>query len=253
MRLVRFVARAYSPIPQWGVLEGQTVFATSGPGLTRSGASWRASAVEMLVPATPSKIVCVGKNYAAHAAEMGGEVPPEPGLFLKGPNALARHRDTVPYPKWSESFHYEGELAVVVGKRMRRVREQDALAHVLGYLPALDLTARDKQKTDLQWFRAKAADAFCPLGPWVETQLDPTDARVTTRVNGETRQDASTATMVYPVARVLAYVSEFVTLEPGDVLLTGTPEGVGPLVPGDRVEVEVAGAGVLETTIGDPA
>lgn len=253
MRLVRFVARAYSPIPQWGVLEGETVYATSGPALTRSGPSWRASAVEMLVPVTPTKIVCVGKNYAAHAAEMGGEVPPEPGLFLKGPNTLAQHGATVPYPKWSESFHFEGELALVIGKRMRRVAETDALKHVLGYLPALDLTARDKQKTDLQWFRAKGADGFCPVGPWIETQLDPADLRVITRVNGQTRQDASTASMVYPVAQVLSYVSQYLTLEPGDLVLTGTPEGVGPLQPGDQVQVEVAGAGLLETRIGDPA
>ncbi|HWG84312.1 MAG TPA: fumarylacetoacetate hydrolase family protein [Deinococcales bacterium] len=252
MRLVRFIAKAYSPLPQWGELEGNTVYATGGLGQARSGPSWRLSTVDMLVPASPTKIVCVGKNYWDHVAEMGGSRPSEIGLFLKGPNALAQHGETVPYPSFTQDFHYEGELAAVIGRRARDVPAERALSYVAGYTCANDLSARDAQKSDLQWFRAKAADKFCPLGPWLETDIDPLDVQVTTRLNGEVRQDASTALMITPLPRVIEYVTSFMTLEAGDVILTGTPAGVGAVKPGDVVEVEVAGIGVLETRIGEP-
>jgi 2-keto-4-pentenoate hydratase/2-oxohepta-3-ene-1,7-dioic acid hydratase in catechol pathway len=153
-------------------------------------------------------------------------------------------------PDWTQNFHFEGELALVIGTRAAQLTQENALAHVAGYTCGLDLTARDLQKTDLQWFRAKAADRFCPLGPWLETEFDPADVRVTTRVNGEVRQDSRTSLMIFGVRAILAYVTRFVTLEPGDVVLTGTPEGVGPLQSGDTVEVEVEGLGVLTTPIG---
>ncbi len=253
MKIVRFIAEAFSKQPMWGSLEGETVYGISLPTMGRTGQSWRRSNLKMLPPADPSKIVCVGKNYAAHAAEMGGEVPPEPGLFLKGPNTLTHTGDTVPYPAWSENFHFEGELGLVLRSKAHNVTPEKALDHVLGYTCALDLTARDKQKSDLQWFRAKGADKFLPFGPHLETVLDPQNTSVTTRVNGEVKQQSGTDKMIYSVAYTISYVSKFMTLEAGDVIITGTPDGVGPLQPGDRVEVEIDGIGTLETHIGNRA
>lgn len=248
MKLVRF--NVGSNPPQWGELEGETVYALTLSSLRRTGLSWARSSVKLLVPAEPSKIVCVGRNYVAHAQELGNDVPTEPGLFLKAPNTLTVSGDTVNYPSWSENFNFEGELGLVIKKRASKISRDKALEYVLGYTCALDLTARDRQKTDLQWFRAKSADKFLPFGPWLETKLDPADVRVQTRVNAQTRQDGRTSLMIFSVPVVLEYVTQFVTLEAGDVVITGTPEGVGPLQPGDSVEVEVDGIGVLETKIG---
>ena len=250
MRIVRVQGENAA---QWGVLEDATIHLIGGLTGPRTGETLALSGARLLAPAEPSKIVCVGRNYLDHIRELGndaGDLPAEPGIFLKGPNALAEPGGTVEYPSWSENFHFEGELALVIGQRARNLRPDEALGAVLGYTCALDLTARDRQKTDLQWFRAKAADRFCPLGPWLVTQFDPSDVRVQTRVNGVTRQDGRTSHMIFDVVQILTYVTRFVTLEPGDVVLTGTPEGVGPLERGDRVEVEVEGIGVLETLIG---
>ena len=241
----------------WGQLgTDDTVQVTDGMGGAPTGESLPLSAMTLLAPAEPSKIVCVGRNYLDHIRELGndkGDLPTEPGIFLKGPNALAEPGGTVAYPSWSENFHYEGELALVIGQRASNLTAENALSHLAGYTCANDLTARDRQKTDLQWFRAKAADRFCPLGPWLVTDLDPADLRVQTRLNGTTKQDSRTSMMIFPVIDILVYVSRFVTLEPGDVVLTGTPEGVGPMQPGDTVEIEVEGVGVLSTTIGPAA
>lgn len=236
----------------WGVLEGEHVIETDGPGGNPTGRQFELQSVRLRAPATPSKIVCVGRNYLDHIREMGndfGDLPKEPGIFLKGPNTLADPDEAVPYPSFTENLHYEGEMAVIIGRRMKNVSEAEALDCVLGYTCALDLTARDRQKTDLQWVRAKAADKFLPLGPWIETYLDPQNTVLRTYVNGELRQEAHTSLMIFPVAKVLSYVSEFMTLEPGDVVITGTPEGVGPLQRGDRVEVAVEGVGTLHTPI----
>lgn len=247
MKIVRFGEGRY------GVLEGPWVYATEGPLGKRTGERFQLASLRLLVPAEPSKIVAVGRNYLGHIKEMGHDfgkdLPKEPGLFLIAPNALLPHRAPIPYPSWTGELHYEGELAVVVGRTLRRVPEEEALSYVLGYTAANDITARDKQKTDLQWVRAKSADGFLPLGPWVETELDPSDVAVRTYVNGELRQEGRTADLIFPVARILAYISSFMTLFPGDVVLTGTPEGVGPLQPGDRVEVAVEGVGMLENEV----
>lgn len=197
----------------------------------------------------PSKILCVGRNYAAHAKEMGAAVPKEPLLFLKPPSSLLAHEGTLVLPRQSRRVEYEAELAVIVGERAKDVRPEDALSHVFGYTCACDVTARDLQRSDGQWSRAKGFDGFCPLGPWIETELDPSDLRVVCRVNGETKQDARTSAMIFPVRALLSYMSEAMTLEPGDVLLTGTPEGVGPLASGDRLEVEIEGIGVLSARV----
>ncbi len=252
MQLVRFTPPREQQI-MWGELEGKTVHAITLSSLKRTGLTWPLSSVTMLVPAAPTKIVCVGRNYADHIKELGNlqnDLPTEPGLFLKGPNTLVVHNETVPYPSWSNNFHFEGELGLVMKSRAQKVKAADALNHVLGYTCAIDLTARDKQKADLQWFRAKGSDKFLPFGPHLETNLDPSHLHLQTRVNGETKQDGNTSNMIFPVADVIAYVSEFMTLEPGDIIITGTPEGVGPLKTGDEVTVEIEGIGRLSTKIG---
>ena len=207
--------------------------------------------MRLLAPVLPSKIVCVGKNYAAHAAEFGMEVPEEPLLFLKPSTAVIGPGDPIQLLPISQRVDYEGELAVVIGRLARRVRAEDAVKYILGYTCANDVTLRDLQKMDDQWARAKGFDGSCPLGPWIETELDPNDIRVETRLNGEIRQAAQTSDMVFGVAELIEYITEFMTLLPGDVLLTGTPEGVGRLAPGDVVEVEVEGIGTLSNPVAD--
>lgn len=246
----------------WGQIDSgdasDTVHLTEGMQGGRTGETVALSDLTLLAPAEAGKIVCVGRNYLDHIRELGNmlpdnSLPSEPGIFLKGANALAEPGGTVNAPDWSENFHFEGELALVIGQRSSHLTPENALGAVLGYTCGLDLTARDRQKTDLQWFRAKAADRFCPLGPWLQTELSPADLRVQTRVNGATRQDSRTSHMIFNVVDILTYVTKYVTLEVGDVVLTGTPDGVGPLAAGDVVEVEVEGVGVLTTHIGPSA
>ncbi len=243
MKILRFDEGRY------GVLEGPWVFVTEGPGGKPTGERLALASVRLRAPATPTKVVGVGKNYAAHAREMGSSPPAEPGLFLIAPNAVIGPGEPIPYPGWTKELHYEGELAVVVGKTMRNVPASEALAYVLGYTVANDVTARDKQRTDLQWVRAKSADGFLPLGPWIETGLEPQNTWVRTYVNGELKQEGHTGEMIFSVAEVLAYISAFMTLLPGDVVITGTPEGVGPIHVGDVVEVAVEGIGTLKNPV----
>lgn len=201
--------------------------------------------ISLLAPACPTKIVCVGRNYYGHIREMENDtepLPEEPGLFLKGPNALTGSFSEIPYPHFSSEFHYEGELAVVIGKRILP-GTKNPMEHVLGYTAGIDLTARDRQRNDLQWTMAKSADAFCPLGPWIETDIDPGKTVVRTFVNGVQRQEGHTDDMIFPVPVILRHITSFMTLEEGDVVLTGTPEGIGELFPGDRVEITLDGLG----------
>jgi 2-keto-4-pentenoate hydratase/2-oxohepta-3-ene-1,7-dioic acid hydratase in catechol pathway len=197
----------------------------------------------------PSKIVAVGRNYLAHAQELGHPVPVEPLIFLKPPSAIVGNEDDVVYPKASLRVDHEAELAVVIGRRCKDVMEGDAFDYVRGYTCANDVTARDLQETDDQWTRAKGFDTFCPLGPWVVEELDPSSLRVSARVNGEVRQEGNTSDMLFPVPALVAYVSSVMTLEPDDVILTGTPPGVGPVRRGDIMEVEVEGIGVLRNRV----
>ncbi|HEV8563671.1 MAG TPA: fumarylacetoacetate hydrolase family protein [Actinomycetota bacterium] len=201
--------------------------------------------VRLLAPVLPSKVVCVGRNYAAHAAEFGGDVPEEPLIFLKPSTSVSGPGDPIPLLPISNRVDYEGELAVVMGRVARHVRSEDAARFILGYTCGNDVTLRDLQGTDDQWARAKGFDGSCPLGPWIQTDLDPNDVGIETRLNGERKQSARTSDMVFGVATLVEFVTEFMTLLPGDVLMTGTPEGVGRLAPGDVVEVEVEGVGVL--------
>ena len=203
------------------------------------------SPADLRIPVRPSKIVCIGRNYAAHAKELGNEVPKEPLLFLKAPSALVGPGGAIVLPKESERVEHEAELAVVIGRRVKRVAKEEALGAVFGFTCACDVTARDLQKKDGQWSRAKGFDTFCPIGPWIETELDPSDLRVTLSIDGTTKQDGRTSSMIFDVASVIAYVSNAMTLEPGDVLLTGTPEGVGPLAAGQHVVIAIEGIGEL--------
>jgi 2-keto-4-pentenoate hydratase/2-oxohepta-3-ene-1,7-dioic acid hydratase in catechol pathway len=205
--------------------------------------------VELLPPCLPSKILAVGLNYADHAAEAGKAPPPEPLLFLKPPSAVIGPEAPIVLPSLSRRVDYEAELALVVGRRCRNVRPEEASAYILGYTCANDVTARDLQRRDGQWTRSKGFDTFGPLGPWIVTDLDPSDVEVTARVNGVVRQRASTRSLIFAVPQLLAFASAVMTLQPGDVLLTGTPAGVGPLQAGDVVEVAVAGIGVLRNPV----
>ena len=206
--------------------------------------------VRLLAPVIPrSKVVGVGRNYAEHAAELGNAVPAAPLLFLKPNTSVIGPDDPIVLPDWSEQVEHEAELAVVIGKVTRNVSPDEALTKVFGYTVANDVTARDIQRTDAQWTRAKGFDSSCPLGPWIVPGLDTDDLAVRARVNGSTRQDGRTSQMVFDVAYLVSYVSEVFTLLPGDVILTGTPAGVGPLVERDVVEVEVEDIGVLRNPV----
>jgi 2-keto-4-pentenoate hydratase/2-oxohepta-3-ene-1,7-dioic acid hydratase in catechol pathway len=215
-----------------------------------TGARYPLAEVRLLAPVLPSKVVAIGKNYADHVAEMGGEKPREPVLFLKPSTAVIGPRDSIVYPAaLSERVDFEGELAVVIGRLCRQVPAARVPEVIFGYACANDVTARDLQARDGQWDRAKGFDTFCPLGPWIETEADPADLELTTIVNGEIRQSTRTSLLLHDVTALVAFVSAVMTLLPGDVLLTGTPAGVGPLKDGDEVSVTIEGIGTLSNEV----
>ena len=227
-----------------GVTDGESVRGADGN-------EYPLKRVRLLPAVSPSKIVCVGRNYAEHAKELGNEVPQEPLIFLKPPSSLNAHGATVVYPALSQRVDFEGELGVVIGRRARNIKAADYLKYVAGYTIVNDVTARDLQKKDGQWTRGKGFDTFCPVGPWwvpkEEVEFDA--LRVITRVNGEVRQEAPVTEMLFSVGAILDYITQFMTLEPGDLVATGTPPGVGPINPGDCVQVEIPGLGILENSI----
>ena len=249
MRLVRF---RFGERIATGVLEDDRIRVLRGTFFedpTFTGDEVPVDDVRLLAPVLPSKVVCVGRNYADHAAELGNEVPDEPLLFLKPSTAVIGPGDPVPYLPISQRVDYEGELAVIIGRLAHRVTLDDAPRTILGYTCGNDVTLRDLQAKDDQWTRAKGFDASCPLGPWIETDLDPEDVRLQTRVNGETRQDARTSDLAFTPPGLVAFITSFMTLLPGDVIMTGTPAGIGPLAIGDRVEVEIEGIGTLANQV----
>jgi 2-keto-4-pentenoate hydratase/2-oxohepta-3-ene-1,7-dioic acid hydratase in catechol pathway len=205
--------------------------------------------VQLLPPVVPSKIICVARNYAAHAAEHGAPVPEIPVLFLKPPSSVIGTGEPILIPPQAERVEHEAELAVVIGKAGRWIDPAQAVRHILGYTVANDVTERVFQRKDLLWTRSKGFDSFCPIGPWIETDFNPADAIISCRVNGDLRQMTSTREMVFLIEQLIAFASSFMTLVPGDVLLTGTPEGVGALTPGDTVEVEIEGIGSLSNPV----
>jgi 2-keto-4-pentenoate hydratase/2-oxohepta-3-ene-1,7-dioic acid hydratase in catechol pathway len=250
MRFIRYQRAPNPPSPGWvledraGPVEG-SIFGE----FRREEADLTLESLRLLAPVLPGKIICVGRNYVAHAKEHDAEVPEVPLLFLKPPSSVIGPGDTIQIPPQSQRVEHEGELAVVIGRRGRWISAEEAYEYVLGYTIANDVTARDLQFRDGQWTRGKGFDTFCPFGPWIETEFDPADALVTCHVNGEMRQMASTRDMVFSVRQLIAFASSIMTLEPGDLLLTGTPAGVGELLPGDVVEVAVEGLGTLRNPV----
>ena len=251
MRIVRYETKDGKK-PKYGWLLGDKVGEISGNVFgryRRNEAETPIADVKLLAPSEPSKIVCVGRNYVEHAKELGNEVPKVPLLFLKPPSSIINPNDTILLPPQSVQVEHEGELVVVMGKRGRHIAAANVKRHILGYTIGNDVTARDLQKTDDQWTRAKGFDTFCPFGPWIDTEFDPADSVVTCRVNGQMRQMASTRDMVFNIGNLIAYVSSVMTLEPGDLIFTGTPAGVGELKNGDEVLVEIEGLGVLRNPV----
>jgi 2-keto-4-pentenoate hydratase/2-oxohepta-3-ene-1,7-dioic acid hydratase in catechol pathway len=249
LKLIRFLKNDQ---PGYGLIEGEAIYAIEGPffGKFRQGEKVATlTEVRLLAPCQPTKILAIGLNYRTHAAEAGMDVPSEPLVFSKPPSSVIGPLQPIVYPILSQQVDYEGELAVVIGRRARNVSPEKAHDFVLGYTCGNDVTARDLQRRDDQWTRTKGFDTFCPLGPYIVTDLDPTHLAIRTQVNGEIRQSATTADMVFSVAELISYVSQVMTLEPGDVILTGTPAGVGPLQPGDVVEVEIEGIGTLRNPV----
>ncbi|HEX8710138.1 MAG TPA: fumarylacetoacetate hydrolase family protein [Pyrinomonadaceae bacterium] len=254
MLICRFVQRD-SQEARYGVIEGEFVRPLldadafgSRPRLHTDRLAL--SEVRLLAPVTPSKVVCVGRNYLEHAAELGNALPTEPLLFLKAPSAIIGPDETIRLPASSVQVEHEGELGVVIGRVASSIPEtENPLSYVLGYTCVNDVTARDLQRKDVQFTRAKSFDTFCPTGPWIVTELDPSDLELATRVNGELKQHARTSMMAFSVPFLLRYISRMMTLWPGDLIATGTPAGVSRLRPGDVVEVEVAGVGILRNQV----
>jgi len=262
VRIARFTT---GDDPQYGVVSGEVdelgipaedtlVTALAGDplyvGIKPTEKQYRLDEVRLLAPVLPrSKVVGIGRNYAAHASELGNDVPTEPLIFLKPNTSVVGPGDPVFYPRQSQEVHFEGELAVVIGRICRDVAPEKVADVIYGYTVGNDVTARDLQRGDVQFTRAKGFDSFCPLGPWIETELDVTDLSVQTHLNGDVKQDGRTKDMIFDVPALIAYVSSVMTLLPGDVILTGTPEGVGPMQVGDEVEVSISGIGSLTNKV----
>lgn len=228
------------------VIAGDPLYA----GIQLTGEKVPLDDVRLLAPVLPrSKVIGIGKNYAAHAAEMDSEVPSEPLVFLKPNTSVIGPGEPIFYPEQSENVHFEGELAVVIGRICRDLPAADASRVIHGYTVGNDVTARDLQRRDNQWARAKGFDTSCPLGPWIETNFDPADVSVRTTLGDDLMQDGRTSDMIFKVPDLIAYVSSFMTLLPGDVILTGTPQGVGPMQPGDEVSVTIEGLGTLTNRV----
>jgi 2-keto-4-pentenoate hydratase/2-oxohepta-3-ene-1,7-dioic acid hydratase in catechol pathway len=225
--------------------------ADSHPDVRRGDFASLPEGARLLPPCSPTKIVCIGRNYVDHAKELGNEVPAEPLIFLKPPSSLIAHGDAIVYPSISQNVHFEGELGVVVGKQARHVRRENAMDFVAGYTCLNDVTARDIQRKDVQFTRGKGFDTFCAVGPYLipRDQVQLNSLRVITRLDGEVKQDGAITDMIFPLDVIIAFVTACMTLEPGDLIATGTPSGVGPMQPGQTVEVEIPAVGLLRNPI----
>ncbi|NPV56214.1 MAG: fumarylacetoacetate hydrolase family protein [Anaerolineae bacterium] len=251
MRFVRYSEKD-GEIHQGWILDDQ-VGAIDGDlfrGYRRLTARLPLEQVRLHPPVQPGKIICVARNYREHADEQGVEAPAAPLIFMKPPSSIIGDKQTILLPRQSSWVEHEAELAVIIGKRCRSISMGKAADYIFGYTCANDVTARDLQREDGQWTRAKGFDTFCPIGPWIETEFDPADALLTCRVNDEMRQMASTGEMIFSIGQLVAYITSIMTLEPGDMILTGTPAGVAPLLAGDKVEIEIEGIGSIGNTVG---
>src|SRR5437899_161272 len=257
MKFCRFIAKD-SAAPRFGILEADAVAEIGAAPWAaarrdKTGKSFELANVKLLAPVVPSKIVCVGRNYAAHAAELGNDVPKEPLIFLKPPSSIIGPGDAIVLPKYSNRVEHEGELGLVVGRRASHLSDRDnALSYLCGYTCVNDVTARDLQKADVQFTRAKGFDTFCPTGPYIESELHPGDLLVEALVTGEVRQSGSTSLMVFPPPFLVRWISRMMTLEPGDLIAMGRPAGVGPLVEQDVVDIRIGGIGVLSNPVHAP-
>jgi len=240
-----------SPLVRHGILEGDRVLETESLWSVSGKDAFPLSEVRLLPPVWPSKIVCVGRNYVDHAKELGNPVPTEPMIFYKPVSSMIATGDNIIYPPITQSVSYEGELGLVIGRKARHVSADEAVNYIFGYTVINDITARDLQKKDGQWARAKGCDTFCPVGPCVvpRQQVEFSSLRIQSWVNGEAKQDGSVNDMIFNPGAIIAYISQFLTLEPGDLIATGTPPGVGTVTPGDKIRVEIKGIGAIENTI----
>jgi 2-keto-4-pentenoate hydratase/2-oxohepta-3-ene-1,7-dioic acid hydratase in catechol pathway len=257
MKLCRFVplktdSSDAAAAARSGIVEGDVVAEIRGElwgARERTGRQWPLNDIKFLPPSVPTKIVCVGRNFAAHASELGNELPKEPLIFLKPPSSVIAPGEAIILLRASKRVDFEGEFGIVIARRCRRLQPSDDVkAYIAGYTCLNDVTARDLQKTDAQWWRAKGADTFCPFGPVLETDLDPA-ATVETFVNGIRKQSACIADLIFSVDVIIRWIAQVMTLEPGDLIAMGTPEGVGPLAAGDTVQVVVSGIGTLQNTV----
>ena len=250
MRIVRY--RYKDESPSYGWLLEEKVGAITGNiygDYRRQEVEQPLTSVRLLAPAEPSKIICIGRNYVEHAKEHNAEVPKVPLIFLKPPSAILNPGEPILLPSQSQQVEHEAELVVVIGKRGRNILSEEAHSYIFGYTVGNDVTARDLQRSDGQWTRAKGFDTFCPFGPWIDTDFDASDAVITCRVSGQPRQMSSTRDMVFNVSQLIAFISSVMTLEPGDLIFTGTPAGVGSLQDGDEVTVEIEGLGRLTNPV----
>ncbi|MFA6216846.1 MAG: fumarylacetoacetate hydrolase family protein [Candidatus Omnitrophota bacterium] len=249
MRIVRFF---YERLPRWGVVENNLIAVLKDHPFGKiefTGEKAVFSKVVLCAPACPSKIILVGLNYRDHARELGMAVPKDPVIFLKPPSSLIAHQKNIVYPRNVKRLDYEAELALVIKKEGRFIKEKNASEHILGYSCLNDVTARDVQKKDGQWTRAKSFDTFCPFGPWLETELETDDLAIASYLNGKLMQSSTTANVIFSVPFLLSYISRIMTLLPGDIISTGTPPGVGKMKNRDIIEVEIEGIGKLKNQV----
>ncbi len=235
----------------YGILDGDQVIETGSLFGKTFAEDHKLASVRLLPPVLPSKIICVGRNYVDHAKELGNDVPTEPLIFLKPLSSLITDGDSIVYPPQSSRVDFEGEIGLIIGKRGRNIAAADAMDHIFGYTCVNDITARDLQKKDGQWTRGKGFDTFCSVGPWMvaKEDFDLTKTTLRSRLNGELKQEGVAAQMIFDLGAIIAFVSSFLTLEPGDLIATGTPAGVGPMQPGDQISIEIEGLGTLTNSV----
>lgn len=249
MRICRVAVGAEEFFAQ---MDGDIVYRLEGnpfESIIKSNKQYALNDVRLLAPTMPSKVVCLGKNYSDHAKEMGGEAPDSPLIFLKPSTSVINPEDFIDYPPDCKRLDYEAELAIVIGKRCKDVQKENYRDVIFGYTCLNDVTARDLQQADEQWTRGKGFDTFCPMGPWIETELEPSNVQVEARLNGKVCQSASTSLLIHPIDKLIWFISRVMTLLPGDIIATGTPAGIGPMQRGDCIEIEVEGIGVLRNYV----